>query len=246
MPKKSVWRGLKVWMRADGVTGYISQFQVYVGKEVSTEMGLGGRVVKDLTRTLVNKHYHVFCDNFFTSVQLFHQLHCDGVYATGTIRPDRCGFPQELKVHVKKGFKARGECEIRQSGINSNLTVCVWQDSKPVTACSTFCQTTPLDKVDRKLKNGEKKTFPCPNTITTYNRFMGGVDKNDQLRQYYHVRLKSNKYYKYLFWMMFDVAITNALITARSNPCLQKQTQSVKSLRTAFSHELLNGYCSRK
>ena len=246
LPKKPVRRGLKVWMRADGVTGYVSQFQVYVGKEGSAETGLGARVVKDLTSTLVKKNYHVFCDNFFTSVNLFHQLHSDGVYATGTIRANRRGFPQELKTHVQKGFKERGECEIRQSKVNTNLTVCVWQDSKPVTACSTYCQSTPLDNVERKMKNGEKKTFPCPSIITTYNRYMGGVDKNDQLRQFYHVRLKSQKYYKYLFWMLFDVAITNSLIIARASPILQKQTKSVKSFRSALAQELLNGYCSRK
>ena len=33
MPKKPVRRGLKVWMRADSNNGYVSQFQVYVGKE---------------------------------------------------------------------------------------------------------------------------------------------------------------------------------------------------------------------
>ena len=97
MPKKPVRRGLKVWMRADGVTGYVSQYQVYVGKEVSSETGLGARVVKDLTSTLVDKYYHIFCDNFFTSVKLFHQLHRDGVYATGTIRADRRGFLEALK-----------------------------------------------------------------------------------------------------------------------------------------------------
>ena len=75
---------------------------------------------------------------------------------------------------------------------------------------------------------------------------MGGVDRNDQLRQYYHVRLKSQKYYKYLFWMLFNVVITNAMIIARANPVLQKQKKSVKSFWTALSHELLNGYCSSK
>ena len=64
-----------------------------------------------------------------------------------------------------------------------------------MTACSTYCQSTPLNNVERKMKNGEKKTFPCPSIITTYNKYMGGVDENDQLRQYYHVRLKSQKYY---------------------------------------------------
>ena len=75
---------------------------------------------------------------------------------------------------------------------------------------------------------------------------LGGVDKNDQLREYYHVRLKSRKYYKYLFWMLFDVAITNALIIARANPALQVATRTVKDFRVTLGHDLLDSYCSRK
>ena len=70
MLKKPVRRGLKVWMRADGITGYVSQFQVYVGKEVSSEKGLGARVVKDLTSTLVDKNYHaisLLVSTYFTN-----------------------------------------------------------------------------------------------------------------------------------------------------------------------------------
>ena len=48
MPKKPVRHGLKVWMRSDSTSGFISQYQVYVGKEVSSETGLGARVIKDL------------------------------------------------------------------------------------------------------------------------------------------------------------------------------------------------------
>ena len=120
MPKKPVRRGLKVWMRADSLTG----------REISPERGLGARVVKDLTRSLVHKHHHILCDNFFTSIGLFQELHKEGLYATGTLRSDRRGFPTELKVQAKKGFPMRGESESRQSTL---LTVSVWQDTKPVT-----------------------------------------------------------------------------------------------------------------
>ena len=41
MPKKPIKIGLKVWVWADSVTGYISCFQVYIGKEKSSEKGLG-------------------------------------------------------------------------------------------------------------------------------------------------------------------------------------------------------------
>ena len=92
---------------------------------------------------------------------------------------------------MKKGFEERGECEIRHCTADTNLTVCVWQDTKAVTACSTFCQSVPFDTVMRKLKTGEHYRFPCPDAIKTYNKYMGGVDKNDQMREYYHVRLKA-------------------------------------------------------
>ena len=56
MPKKPVRRGLKVWMRADSMNGYVSEFQVYVGKEKSSEKGLGARIVKDLTRKITHRN----------------------------------------------------------------------------------------------------------------------------------------------------------------------------------------------
>uniref|UniRef100_A0A1X7UDC3 PiggyBac transposable element-derived protein domain-containing protein n=1 Tax=Amphimedon queenslandica TaxID=400682 RepID=A0A1X7UDC3_AMPQE len=87
MPTKPVRRGLKVWIRADAVSSYVSQFQVHVGKDGSAEMGLGAQVIKKLTRTYVKKKYHVFCD-FFLSVNLSHSDGVIGVYATGTIRAD--------------------------------------------------------------------------------------------------------------------------------------------------------------
>ena len=48
-----------------------------------------------------------------------------------------------------------------------------------------------------------------------YNKFMGGVDHNDQLRGYYNVRMKCRKFYKYIFWFLFDVAVTNSYILFR-------------------------------
>ena len=44
------------------------------------------------------------------------------------------------------------------------------------------------------------------------NCFMGGVDRNDQVRTFYHVRLKCRKYYKYIFGFLFEVSIANAYI----------------------------------
>ena len=97
LPKQPVKRGIKVWMLGDSENGYASNLQVYTGKESSAEKGLGTRVVKDLTCHLKGKHHHVFFDNFFTSVQLLEDLEKDGIYACGTARADRKGFPTSLK-----------------------------------------------------------------------------------------------------------------------------------------------------
>ena len=248
LPKKPIKRGLKVWMRADSVTGYISQFQVYVGKQTtSSEKGLGSRVVKDLTRSLTHRYYHVYCDNFFTGPVLFHHLYQEGIYACGTVRSNRTGFPKDLKSYTQKGLHKRGESVTLQSDLLTNLTVSVWQDTKPVSVCATNCQSVPLHTVQRKLRSGDSEVFPCPESITSYNNYMGGVDRNDQLRQYYHVRLKSRKYYKYLFWMIFDVTITNAYLLSQMSLTIDKRaTKSVKDFRVCLSKELLEGYCTRK
>ena len=97
VPKKPIKRGIKVWVLADSDNGYFHNLQVYTGKEESAEKGLGARVVKDLTRPIKKKHHNVFFDNFFTSVKLLEDLEKDGVYACGTARIDRKGFPPSLK-----------------------------------------------------------------------------------------------------------------------------------------------------
>ena len=97
-PMKPVKRGIKVWVLADSHNGYFQKFQVYTGKEgTRVEHGLGERVVKNLTAELHGKHHHTFFDNFFTSEKLLQDLLADGVYACGTARKDRRGFPPTLK-----------------------------------------------------------------------------------------------------------------------------------------------------
>lgn len=68
MPNKPIKRGIKLWIGADSSNGYTAEFQVYAWKkDARPEKGLGYRIVYDLTRKLVGKHFQIFCDNFFTS-----------------------------------------------------------------------------------------------------------------------------------------------------------------------------------
>ena len=73
---------------------------------------------------------------------------------------------------------------------------------------------------------------------------MGGVDHNDQLRGYYHVRLKCRKFYKYIVWFLFDVAIVNSFILCKHFTHLG--ITDLKTFRTELAKSLIGSYCSRK
>ena len=86
------------------MSGYISHFQVYTGKESSTEKVLGARVVTDIGATIQHQNHHVYCDNLFSSLQLFTDLLSVGIYACGTIRSNCRNL---LTPYLKRGFPKR-------------------------------------------------------------------------------------------------------------------------------------------
>ena len=119
-----------MWVRADAVTGYVCEFEVYTGKsDRQPELGLGGYVVKRLTRNITGHNYIVYCDHFFTNAALFQYLHSDGIYACGTYNSTRKCYPGDLKEKSEKGLGTRGSAEYRQDG---QLLVTLWQDTKTV------------------------------------------------------------------------------------------------------------------
>ncbi len=135
-------------MRADALNGYVSAFEVYTGKKGDrVEQGLGSKVVKGLTDDLHDTYRHVYFDNFFSGVDLLLDLFRDGLYSCGTLRTNRKGFPEALRVNAKKGFKERGDSKTYQKG---NLTVSVWQDNRPVVVIATNSDPTTADTVTRK------------------------------------------------------------------------------------------------
>lgn len=119
----------------------------------------------------------------------------------------------------------------------------MWQDNKPVSVIATNSDPTKLQSVTRKHKDGTSHTYPCPAAVADYNKHMGGVDNNDQLRGYCHVRLKCRKYYKYVFWFLFDLMVTNSFILCRHFTDLPYK--SVKEFRIALAKELI-GDCFQK
>ena len=83
---------------------------------------------------------------------------------------------------------------------------------------------------------------------TEEKRGMNVRETGDQLWSYYHVRLKSRKFYKYMFRFLFDVVVTNSYILSRygitTNP-RPISKQSLKNFRLKLASQLIGSYCSR-
>ena len=243
LPKKPTKRGFKIWVRADSHNGYVCEFDCYTGKTGGVaEVGLGGSVVRRLTRDLVGKGYHIFMDSFFSSVNLYKELLIDNIYATGTLIFRRRNFPPDLALVAKRGLGRRGDMVVRQDG---NVCVTVWQDTRPVTFMSSAHNPVDTTVVHRKKKDNSIVHLDCPVSIAGYNKYMGGVDKGDQLRKYYHVRNKSRKYYRYIFWFLFEVCVLNSFILSRYSPC-NHPNKTYIAFRECLANELVGNYNSRK
>ena len=135
----------------------------------------------------------------------------------------------------------RGDSLTLQKG---EVTASAWKDRKVVTVLSTNTQPTDNGAVLRKQQDGTRISVPCPRAIISYNEFMGGVDRGDQLRGYYGCRMKSRKFYKYIFYFLLDVTITNAFILYNYTSCPKYNT--IKDFRVQLAKELIGDYCSRK
>ena len=64
------------------------ELQVYTGRVGfgGRERNLGERVVLDLSKKLEGLHYHLYFDNYFTSVSFLSSLLSKGLYGCGTAR----------------------------------------------------------------------------------------------------------------------------------------------------------------
>ncbi|KAJ8322104.1 hypothetical protein KUTeg_000575 [Tegillarca granosa] len=68
----------------------------------------------------------------------------------------------------------------------------------------------------------------APIVSESYNKYMFGVDIADQKRMQYSSCRKAKKWFKYLFWFCFDLAIVNSLICMKESPNHQMVTKKKK------------------
>ena len=240
-----------VWVLSEASTGYISKLQVYVGSENNArESGLVQRVLKDLTRGMDHKGYHIYTDNFYTSEAAADSLLARGLYLCGTVRKNSAGFPKKLHPSGKQERAAeRGLYWWMTKGAK---VAHMWYDNRPVYLLSTIHppflnEPDDLPTVKRHKKDGTVVEVKCPPALVDYTKNMGGVDRGDQLVMLYNSGRKSVKWWKRIVFYMVEVAALDAYIIECT---IQKQygirKRSYLHFKMDLATRLIGGHSFRK
>ena len=248
--KPTKW-GIKLWVLADSSNGYTVDFDVYIGKAAGQTVsanGLGFDVVVKLMEHFLNQGYHLFVDNFYTSVTLFKHLFTVGVPATGTIMETRRDFPPILK-----NGKAWAKKEKRGSMRWHRDPPCLalqWVDNKVVSMLTTIDNANDQVQVSRKSKTAgvwSTKVVPQPKTISNYNKYINAVDRSDQILATNNVLRKCMRWWKTLFFHLIDIAVVNSFILFKEHqakfPDNEALRRSPDYSLAQFREELVRQLC---
>ena len=145
---------------------------------------------------LLNKGYHVYMDNYYSSPELFSELYFRQTYACGTVCQNRKGLPNAVK---------KAKLEPLQSFFlrNGPLLCLKWSGEKkkstkkPVTILSMIHEASEL--LTRK-KDAHGNHIPKPVAIHQYTQNMAGVDISDQYMSFHVALRKSMKWSQKLFF----------------------------------------------
>ena len=241
MPAKPTKYGIKVWMAADSENGYVNNFSVYLGKEANVPRvnGLGYDVVMKMASPFLRKHRHIFFDNFFTSTKLMEDLLAQDTYACGTVRSNRKDLPPCAKNKLKQGEKVFAQ--------RGKIIFTKWHDKRDISFLSSNVLPSEPSRLVPRKKNGRNIQIEKPRVADVYTADMGGVDRADQLRSFYFAGYSSRKWYRYIFWFLFNLSVCNSFILEsiyRTNQGERKRPMI--NFRLDLAKRLINGFSQRK
>ena len=213
--KPTKW-GIKLWVLADSSNGYTVDFNIYIGRAAGQEVsanGLGYDVVMRLMAPYHNLGYHLFVDNFYSTLILFKDLFAKGILATGTILDRRRSFPEALR-NSKEWAKGKERGCMRWVR-DPPCLVLQWVDNKVVSMITTVGNANDHVQVNRKQKNAGTWTnrhVRQPQIFQTYNLKMNAVDRSDQILSTFNIQRKCLQWWKTLFFHLIDIAVVNSYI----------------------------------
>lgn len=232
-PDKPQKYGVKAYMICDATNGYTCKFKLYTGKSEipHSENGATYDLVMDMMRGFFGQGYILYMDNYYSSPYLYWDLWPLGCGASGTLRSNRKGVPQMVK---DKALKEKGTTFTVH---NKNLMLLKFHDRKMVHLLST------VDKGEMILtgKNNPRDQTPLrkPEVVVNYDKYMGGVDRADQMISYSTFHFRTLKWWKRVIFHVLSLAVLNAYLLYKS--CTQDR---VPMLHRQFRRKLVRGLVS--
>ncbi|XP_053613881.1 piggyBac transposable element-derived protein 4-like [Plodia interpunctella] len=194
--------GIKFYVLATA-DGYVLDVIMYSGKDDSN-MSTGSectkleRLVMQLMGPYLLKGHHLFMDNYYNSVNLSQRLLDLKTHTNGTLRVNRKDNPKEV---VDRKLKKGEHVWVRKN----KVYVSKWVDKRPVTMLTTRDHPRMIETTNRYGKIVKK-----PIEVATYNKFMSGVDRSDQMINYYSSPRKTIRWYKKVLFHLLDTAVWNS------------------------------------
>ena len=218
----------------------VYQFDIYTGKDNSGagSVGLGDRVVMSLTETLNFTNTHVTFDNFFSSVALLDYLRAKNIFATCTVRSNRCNLPVIASVNDSMARVESKWCTRNSVGYVKR------KDTKILHVMSTAFSPNAILNAKRTQKDGTSALVECPQSVLEYTKRMGGVDRFDRSRGHYSVSHKARRWWIRIFYFLLDTAVVNSFILYQS--AQPQNPMTLLTFRVALFRGLVCGQSFRR
>ena len=222
---------IKSFGLCDSSNGYVLNLLTYYGSNTSfdpcTESTANAVKIFDKLLQCVGTGYHIFADRWYTTRVLVDYLLDQKQYFTGTVQSNRVGFPKDAKQMMGNALQ-QNTSKYFASADNAIL-YCVFKDKKA---------KNPALLVSTKSAVGDvittRKQVPKPVIVDSYNQYMSGCDRADQLIGYYgHQNRRSTKWWKKLFFWSLEITMLNAYIMyreSRPNPPTKSACRSLSFL----------------
>ena len=159
MKNKPIKWGFKFWFRCGAKSGYLYEFDMYLGKKGNTKFGLGESVVLSLCQKLKDTHCFVFFDNFFYKSSTVRQA-----VKNGDLCDRYCeGQPKNMPVLKHDKEIKRGKHDWFSS---NHLSAIKWMDNKSVILLSNYFNPKETQQIERRVNGSKDKVkVTCPSVV---------------------------------------------------------------------------------
>ena len=223
MRSKPIRWGYKFFCICDSKTGYIKDFELYLGKRtVGEQFGLCTDIVLKLAERsrLSSTKSIVVADNYYSSPTLVALLAQKGVGYIGTCQLSRKNVPRTItQQNQRAGATERGTTKtafiemktIHQLASDATIYMCSWRDTKIANFIGS-AEGLSMTTLTRRNRDGVVVNVPAPKIVKTYTERMGGVDLADQNKARYSISATviTRKWWVRLFSGLLDMALTNS------------------------------------